>query len=54
VAHPVILAIWEAEIMRIEVRGQPWKIIFETLISKITSKMEWRYGLSGRAPALQL
>jgi hypothetical protein len=41
----VILAIWEAEIRRIKVGDQT--------LSPNQSKMSWRYGSSGRAPALQ-
>jgi hypothetical protein len=36
VAHTVILAIWEAEIRRITVQGQPREIICKTPISKQT------------------
>jgi hypothetical protein len=31
---PVILAIWDAEIGKIAVRGQPGQIVFETLSPK--------------------
>jgi hypothetical protein len=31
---PIILAFWEAEIGRIEVSGQPWQIVCETLSPK--------------------
>jgi hypothetical protein len=52
---PVILATWESEIRRIMVQGQPWEIVLETPISKITrAKMDWRSGSSGRMSALQV
>jgi hypothetical protein len=38
---PIILATWEVEIRRIEVRGQPREIVLEIPISKITKA----YGL---------
>jgi hypothetical protein len=40
---PVILATWEAEIMKIEVWGQTGQIVHETLISKIT-RAKWTGG----------
>jgi hypothetical protein len=48
---PVILATWESEIRRIMVGGKAKKIVHETPISKNNqSKMDWRCGVSGRAP----
>jgi hypothetical protein len=41
---PIILATWEAEIGKMEVRGQPGQIILETLISKIT-RAKWTGGV---------
>jgi hypothetical protein len=40
---PVILATCEAEIRRIEVQGQPWQIVPETPISRIT-RAKWMGG----------
>jgi hypothetical protein len=42
---PIILAIWEAEVRRIVVYGQPWRIVHETLLSKIT-KAKWSGSLA--------
>jgi hypothetical protein len=42
---PVILAIWEAEIWRIIVQGQPRQIVHETPISKIT-RAKWTGGVT--------
>jgi hypothetical protein len=40
---PIILAIWEAEIRRIAVRGQLGQIVYETSSFKNNqSKMDWR------------
>jgi hypothetical protein len=52
---PVILAIWEAEIRRIMVPGQPRQIVLKNshLINN-QSKLDWRCGSSGRMPALQV
>jgi hypothetical protein len=42
---PVILAIWEAGIRRIEVGSQPRQIVGETSISKIT-RAKWIGGVA--------
>jgi hypothetical protein len=42
---PVIPATWEAEIRRIEVRGQWGQTVHETLISKIT-RVKWTGGVA--------
>jgi hypothetical protein len=52
VAHAYNASYLEDEIRRIMVRGQPRQIVHETPISKGTRKMDWRCGLSSRAPAL--
>jgi hypothetical protein len=41
---PVILVIWEAEIRRITIQGQPRQIAWETSISKIT-RAKWTGGV---------
>jgi hypothetical protein len=41
---PVILATQEAEIRRIEVQSQPWKIVPETLSQKNPSQKETGWG----------
>jgi hypothetical protein len=47
---PGILATWEAEVRRLTVWGQPGQIVHETPMQ--STSMDWRYGSSGRAPAL--
>jgi hypothetical protein len=50
---PVILAIWEAEIGRLVVQGQPRQVVCKTHLLNNQSKMEWRSGSSNRVSALQ-
>jgi hypothetical protein len=52
-AQPVILAIWEAEIGRIEVQGETRQTVCKTNLQNNQSKVEWRCGPRDRAPALQ-
>jgi hypothetical protein len=49
---PEILATWEAEMGRIVVRGQPGQTVLQIQLQNKQSKMDWRCGSSGRAPAL--
>jgi hypothetical protein len=51
---PIILTTWESEIRKNVVPGQPGQNIHDTPNSKINnkSKMDWRCGSSGGAPAL--
>jgi hypothetical protein len=52
---PIISAAWEAEIGRMEVRGQPRETAHDTPISKITrTKMDWTCGVRSRVLALQV
>jgi hypothetical protein len=50
---PVILATWEAKIWRIAVPGQTQQIVRNSISRNNQSKIDCRYYLSGRAPALQ-
>jgi hypothetical protein len=53
--HPWLIPLipWEAEIRRIKVQGQPGQIVPRLHLQNNQSKMNWRYGSSSRAPALQ-
>jgi hypothetical protein len=52
---PVILATGEAEIERIEDQGQPRQTSSSKRphLQDNQRKMDWRYGSSNRAPAMQ-
>jgi hypothetical protein len=45
VAHLIVLAIWEAEIGRITVRGQSRQIVLENPVSK-TNRAKWSGGVA--------
>jgi hypothetical protein len=51
---PVILAIWEAEIGRIAVRGHPSKQFARPHFQNNQSQMDRRCGSRNRAPAWQV
>jgi hypothetical protein len=50
---PIILATWEAESQRNAVQGQPGQIVRKSHLQNFQSKMGWRCGLRGRAPAFK-
>jgi hypothetical protein len=53
VCTAVIPATWNAEMRRVEVRSQPWHIVPETPISKITTA-KWRCGSKWWSACLQV
>jgi hypothetical protein len=50
----VVLATWEAEIRRIQFQASQGKAFPTLHLQNNQTKMEWRYGSSGRKPALQV